>query len=311
MKPPKHLLSSQDIDKVGYQEILRRADHFVKNGISPDLCRGKVVATLFFQPSTRTMNSFQSALIRSGGGWIGVTDVNTISMGKGESFEDTIAEYATYADCIVLRHPDDDAADRAAKASSVPVINSGCGSREHAASAAFMLTMIDHFLKCPLQGAKVGLYGTPEINRLSKSLIPILGMFGVELVVDDLGHFPFPKEIEERAKANGMKSIAYDKLDNFIGDVDLLLVTRGLQKGIIPPGKFPKDKEEMILKLFRPITKADMNKMKRDGIMYMIKPLTFEVERDVDGDPHEVYTKPEPYTEAGLALFTYLLGIKV
>lgn len=308
---PKHLVSSSDIDKAGYEETFRRSMKFIKEGIPPTLCNGRVGASLFFQPSTRTMMSFQAAMIRSGGGWIGVTGVQGISMEKGESFSDTIREFSSLADVIALRHEADDAAEQAARVSRVPVINCGGGSKEHAAGGSMMLAVLGMYLKRPLQGAKIGIYGTPEINRASKSMLPVLGMFGTEVVVDDLGHFPFPKEVEERAKANGLKKLSYDKLENFIGDVDVLFVTRGLQKGIIPADKFPKEKEEMILKLYKPITKEDVKKMRQDALLYMIKPRIFEIETDVDDDPRAIYSKHEPYTEAMLAMVTYLLGIKV
>lgn len=314
MLKPKHFVSSKDLKKEEYEEILRRFDYFVEKGISPDLARGKIVATLFFQPSTRTMNCFQSAMLRAGGGWIGVTSAEGISMGKGESWEDTIREYGSFADCIVIRHPDDDSADRAAKAATVPIINGGSGSREHAVGTAMMLCLLSHYLKKfkkSLKGAKFGLYGTPEINRVSKALVPILGFWGIELFIDDLGHFPLPKEVEEAAKINGIKSIKYDKLDNFLGKIDGLIVTRGLQKGIIPADKFPKEKEEMILKLYKPITRQHMKKMKPDSLLYMITPLIFEIERDVDTDPRAIYMQPGYYAEAALAVMTYLLGIKV
>lgn len=312
--PIKHLVSSKDLSKDEYLEILRRFNHFMENGISPDLARGKIVATLFFQPSTRTMNCFQSAMLRAGGGWIGVMGEKGLSMEKGETLEDTIREYSSFADCIVLRHPDDDSAERAAKAASVPLINGGSGSREHAVGTAMVVCMFSHYLKRfnkSLAGAKVGLYGTPEINRVSKAMIPILGYFGIDLVIDDLGHFPLPKEVEDAARKNGIKSLRYDKLDNFIGDVDLLVLTRGLQKGIIPPDKFSKEKEEMVLKLYQPINKEHMKKMKKDSILYMLKPLIFEVERDVDSDPRAAYAQPEPFTEAAMAVMTYLLGMKI
>src|SRR4051794_12877996 len=117
----KHIVRSQDIDRAGYDEINRRAAKFISEGIPNDLASGKVVATLFFQPSTRTMTMFQSAIIRAGGGWVGVTDESNISMGKGETLEDTIREYGSFADAIVLRHPDDDSAERAAAVSTVPL----------------------------------------------------------------------------------------------------------------------------------------------------------------------------------------------
>jgi len=308
---PKHLVHSYDWSKQEYEEILRRFNKFVKKGIPNNLLKGKVVATLMFQPSTRTMNMFQAGMIKAGGGWIGVNNQDAISMGKGESLEDTIMEYCSFADCIVLRHPDDDSAERAASAATVPFINGGSGSSDLGMAGASMLCNLSYFFKRPFENVKVGLYGTPEINRLIKSFIPILGMFGANLVIDDLGYFPLPKEIEEKALANGLKSLKYDKLDNFIEDVDILLVTRGLQKGIIPEGKFPKEKEEMVMKRFRPINKDDMKRLKKDAILYMIKPRIFEVEKDVDSDPRAVYARPEPFNEIAVALMSYVLGANV
>lgn len=308
---PQHIVSSLDVFKDGYDEIMRRSKIFLEKGISPDLCRGKIVATLFFQPSTRTMNVFQSAMLRAGGGWIGVMGEKGLSMEKGESFEDTIREYGNFCDCIALRHGDDDSAERAAKVSSVPIINCGSGSREHAVVTAMLLCYFAHYLKKPIQGAKIGIYGTPEINRVCKALVPILGMYGVDLIIDDLGHFPLPKEIEDKAKSLGLKNLRYDKLDNFIGDVDMLLVTRGLQKGNIPPEKFSKEKEDLIVKSYKPITMKEVSKMRKDSSLIMLKPRIFEIDTEVDSDPRAVYSKPEPLVEACLAVMTYILDIGI
>ncbi|MBA3046907.1 hypothetical protein KKC83_06105 [Patescibacteria group bacterium] len=309
--PIKHLIYSKDLTRADYDEILRRFNKFVAGGIPNDLCRGKIVATLFFQPSTRTMNVFQAAILRAGGGWIGVTGEEVLSMGKGETLEDTIREYSCFADLIALRHPDDDSAERAAANSYVPVINGGSGSREHGLAAPWIICAMAYYLKRPLDGLKIGIYGTPEINRVVKAMAPVFGLYNMDIVIDDLGHFPLPKDVEERALANGAKSVKYDKLDNFIGDVDILFVTRGLQKGIIPPDKFPKEKEELILKSYKPITKEHMKKLRKDAILYMLKPRIFEVEKDVDEDPRAAYAKKEPYAELGMAIITYYLDIDI
>lgn len=305
------MVSAGDLTKADYEDMMERFEYFTKKGIPNDICRGKICATLFFQPSTRTMTMGQSAMIRMGGGWIGVTGSENISMGKGESLEDTIREYSCFSDIITLRHPDDDSADRAAKSSFVPVLNCGSGSREHATASAMMIMAIQHHVKKPLKGLKIGIYGTPEINRVTKAMVPILGMFGVDLVIDDLGHFPLPKDIEAKARANGIKDIRYDKLDNFIGKVDILILTRGLQKGIIPADKFPKEREEMILKSYIPINKEHMKKMKKDGVLYIIKPRVFEIETEVDSDPRSAYMREEPYIEMACALITHFLDIKL
>ncbi len=309
--PIKHLIYSKDLSKNDCDDILRRFHILIEKGIPKDLCRGKIAATLFFLPSTRTMNFFQAPMLRAGGGWIGVMGETGLSMEKGESLEDTIREYSCFADIIILRHPDDDAAERVAPVSYVPILNGGCGSREHAVAAPYILCILSHYLKRPLEGIKVGIYGTPEINRATKAMVPIFGLYNMEVVIDDLGHFPLPKEVEEQAKKNGLKSLRYDSLDNFIGDVDILFLTRGLQKGIIPPGKFPKEKEELILKKYKPITKEHMKKLRKDAILYMLKPRIFEVEKDVDQDPRAAYAKKEPYSEFGLAIVTHYLNIRV
>lgn len=308
----KHITSSADIDKAGYDIIAERSEYFIKNGIPTDLMAGKVVATLAFQPSTRTMGAGQSAMMRAGGGWMGVTGSEGLSMAKDESLADTIFSFSEYADVIMLRHPDDDSAEIAAQSSLVPVLNAGSGSREHGLAGAFMIPRFVHYLgKERLHGATLGLYGTPEINRVSKALVPILGYYGVSLFIDDLGHFPLPKEVEEKAKANGIKEITYGKLDDFIGDVDMLMVTRGFQKGIIPEDKFPKEKAEAIEKYYKPITKEHMKKLRKDAFIDMFLPLIFEIERDVDSDPRAIYSKYGMHTEILLATFTYVLDIDV
>ncbi|MDO8443942.1 MAG: hypothetical protein Q7S80_00310 [bacterium] len=306
----KHLVSTKDFTKSDFDEIVTRGEKFLTEGISPDLMRGKIVSTLFFQPSTRTMNGFQSALLRAGGGWIGVTGTDGISMAKGESLEDTIRTYGGYCDAIALRHGDDDAAERAAEVSRVPVMNCGCGSREHAVGTLMMLMNMRHYLG-KLEGLKVGIYGTPEINRVCKAYVPILGLYQTKLIIDDLGHFPLPKEVEDLAKANGLAELKYGKVDDFIGDVDILIVTRGLQKGIIPENMFPKEKEELILKSYKPITTEHMKKLRPDAFLEMITPRIFEIDTAVDSDPRAIYSKKELHTEICLALMTYLLGIEV
>ena len=309
--PIKHLIYSQDLNKADYDEILRRTKKFIDEGISPDLARGKIIANLFFQPSTRTMLAFQTGMMRMGGSSVTILSEQGLSMEKGESFEDTIRTFSGLVDCIVLRHADDDSAERAREVSMVPVINGGSGSKEHGVAAVMMLAGWAKHLKRPLAGLKVGLYGTPEINRVCKALIPIMGLYGMELIVDDLGHFPVPQEIAERAKANGLKDLKYDKLDNFIGEVDLLVVTRGLQKGIIPADKFPKEKEELILKSYKPINTEHMKKLRKDALLSMITPRIFEIEKEVDSDPRALYAQKEPFAETAAAVITHLLDIKI
>lgn len=306
----KNLVWSSDMSKKDYDQFLKTSKQFIKNGVPKDIFKGRVGSSLFFQPSTRTMIAFQSAMIRGGGGWIGVSGVSGLSMEKGESLEDTVRAFSSHSDVLIIRHQDEDSAVRAAASSFVPVINGGSGSKEHAVAGVVILADIYHYLG-RIDNLKIGIYGTPGINRCVKALVPVLGHYGVRLVVDDLGGFPIPKEVEEVAKKNGLKEIVYDKLDNFIGDVDFLIATRGLQKGIIPEGEFPKEKEEQILKNYKPINTGHMKKLRQDAYFEMLTPCIFEVEKDVEPDPRCLHSKKTYFTENMAAIIAYLLDIKV
>jgi len=302
----RNILSSQDLTKAEYNKILDMAIDYLNKGIPETAFDRKVAGTLFFLPSTRTMLGFQSGAIMGGGGWIGTTSEKGLSMEKGETFEDTIKTFSSFADIIVVRHPDDDAAERGAKTSLVPLINAGCGSKEHAMSPLMQLFAWRANSKKSLEGLTVGIYGTPGINRVCKSILPILGYYKMKLLIDDLENFPLPKEVEKSAFDNGLKSLDYGRLDDFISDVDVLMVTRGLQKGII--ANFPKEKEELILKKYKPINKGHLKKMKSDAILSMILPRIFEVAKECDSDPRAIYSKRGSYVEICLATMVYLLS---
>lgn len=306
----RHLVRSTDLGAAEWGDVLRRFDAFIDGGIRSDLCRGKVVGTFFFQPSTRTMLCFQSALLRAGGGYVGVSGGTGLSIDKGEDLEDTVRECSSFADALVLRHPDPTAAERAARASSVPVLNAGCGSSEHAVAVAMMLCSLKHGAARPLDEMAVGFYGAPSESRVAKSLLPILGHFGVRVLVDDLGLFPFPPEVVATARANGAREIASAKLDEFVPAVDLLIVTGMSLSGVdASPEKEAALREAR--RVFRPIGRSDVARMKQDATLQMIKPRVSEIGREVDSDHRAKYARPEPFTEAALALFTHLVGIPV
>ena len=305
MNQPRHLISSQDIDKAGYEEIMRRAESFLKKGIPPRLMEGKAVATLFFQPSTRTQARFQSAMIRSGGGWLGVSDTRSTSMSKGESLEDTVRTFSDYADIIVLRHEQPDATEVGAAVSRVPVINGGNGNKEHALGAGCMLFNIRHYLGF-VEGAKVGFYGPAEFSRCAKGLLPILGYYGAKVFVDDVqGHFPFPKDVEEAAHKHGLGSLTYSPFEAFIKQLDWLVVCNA-----IPTAAITEAQRAPVKKHYRAISTRDMKSLRQDAWLDGIPPCVFEIERDVCSDPRTVFTKKEIHVEYVLALMTYLISLK-
>jgi len=305
----KHYSKVTDFNKEDFIDLFKRADYFIEHKDKAfDFCKGKVIATLFFQPSTRTSGTFQAGMIKLGGGWIGVSGAQGTSMEKGESFEDTVENYSRFSDIIVIRHPDDDAAERAVQHSLVPIINGGSGSKEHPGGFCMLYGAYRRFKK--LEGLKFGIYGTPGINRASKSLVQILGMFNSEIYLDDLGGFPLPPDVEQKAKDLGAKKIVYDRLENFIGKIDCLMVTRALQTGIIKD--FPKEKADEILRRYKPITMKEVNMMRKDAILTMALPRIFEIDKEVDKDPRAIYfDQMEEFLYANMALITKLLNIKL
>lgn len=268
--------------------------------------QGKIVATLAFQPSTRTMGAFQSAMMRAGGGWLGVTDPKATSMGKGETLEDTVRTYGGYSDIVVLRHPKENATEEGARSSRIPVINGGNGNKEHALAGGLLLFNIYHFLG-HLDNIKMGVYGTSEFSRGFKAALKILGYYGTEVIVDDLdGNFPVPEDVVDVAKKNGLKSLKYDKLENFIGDIDWLLIPNA-----VPTVPITDKQKKALDKHYKPINTSHMKKLRKDAFLDMITPCVFEIEKDVYPDPRAVFTKKEIHTEYCLALMTYFLDIDV
>ncbi len=311
--PPKHFISAQDIDKAGYDELMRRTKKFVTEGIPQNVLQSKVIATLILQTSIRTMTAFQSGMIRAGGGWVGFAE-STIgkdeTLGKSETWEDLIVTYGSFVDCILMRHPEDDAAERAARVSSVPIINGGTGTREHALAGIMLLADIATHLGRPFEGLKVGIYGTPGAKsgggRCCASLIPVLGLYGADIVIDDLGgKFPIREEVVARAKQNGLKNLTYDALNNFIGDVDVLVLTKAGGKALAP------DLSEHVKQTFNPVGLAEMAKMRSEALLAVITPRCGEVKDEVDSDPRSLHMKYTPYTEVAVAVMTYLLDVDI
>jgi len=304
MKPPQHLITSQDLDKAGYEEIMRRAEAFLERGIPPRLMEGKVVATLFFQPSTRTQARFQSAMIRAGGGWLGANDTRSTSMEKGECLEDTVRTFSDYADVVVLRHEQPNATEVGAAVSRVPVINGGNGNKEHALGAGCMLFNIRHYLGY-VEGASGGFYGPVEFSRCAKGLLPILGYYGTKVFVDDVqGHFPFPIDVEEAARRNGLGSLTYRPLEEFITQLDWLVVCNAVPTASITDAQHAAVKEN-----YRAICTRDMNGLRKNAWLDGIPPCVCEIERNVLSDPRTIFTKKEIHVEYVLALMTYLMNL--
>jgi aspartate carbamoyltransferase catalytic subunit len=228
--PKYDLVSIEDLQIAEIERIFELADEFAKNlasGTPSCLAEGLIMATLFYEPSTRTRLSFESAMHRLGGAVISSADMHSSSAAKGESLADTVRVVSSYADIIVVRHPYDGAARVAAEYASVPIINAGDGSREHPTQ-----TLCDLYIlrrkKGRLQGLTVAICGDLRFGRTVHSLIYALARFGANIVAVPYGGMEVPDYVLERLTAErnyGFSTISMDELKSQAGSLDALYLT--------------------------------------------------------------------------------------
>jgi aspartate carbamoyltransferase catalytic subunit len=230
-RPPKYdLVSIDDLETEEIERIFALADELsgaLEAGRPPALASGLIMATLFYEPSTRTRLSFESAMHRLGGAVISSADMQASSAAKGESLADTVRVVSTYADMIVVRHPYDGAARVAAEYASVPVINAGDGSREHPTQ-----TLCDLYIlrrkKGHLKGLTVALCGDLKFGRTVHSLIYALARFGANIVAVPYGGMDVPEYVLARVAAErnyGFSTVSLDELKSLAGGLDALYLT--------------------------------------------------------------------------------------
>ena len=199
-------------------------------GIEPTL-RGRVLGLLFFEPSTRTRLSFESAMLRLGGSVLGFADANISSFSKGETLMDTIRVVEGYCDAIVLRHPREGAARLAAEVARVPILNGGDGSNQHPTQTFLDLYTIREAAG-RLDGLKVGFMGDLRYGRTVHSLATALLHFDVELKFIGPENLRLPRDLREHLDAVGRLGLEVENLED-VGDLDILYVTR-IQKERFP-----------------------------------------------------------------------------
>lgn len=239
------LVSIFDYSKEEVIEVLKLAYEFEKNP-NQDLLNGKVVASLFFEPSTRTRLSFETAIQRLGGRIIGFSDASSSSVKKGETLKDTIKMVDNYADLIVMRHPIEGSARYASEVANIPVINAGDGANQHPTQ-----TMLDLYTIYQTQGTlenlDITLVGDLKYGRTVHSLIMALSRFNPTF------HFVAPKELEMPAGYKVYleeKGIAYTEhleMEEVIDNTDILYMTRVQRERFADPLEYEKVKDVYVL----------------------------------------------------------------
>ena len=281
----RDVVSIRDLSREEIVSLLASAKKFVpvaEGGRASPLLDGKIVAMAFFEPSTRTRLSFESAVHRLGGSCITIADAGATSLRKGESLYDTIRMLSSYADAIVLRHPNEGAARLAARASDRPVINAGDGAGQHPTQTLLDLATIQERFGT-LAGLKVVLLGDLKYGRTVHSLAYALAEFGSEIVLCSPESLRLPEEHREALKHQGGKVRDEPDLLKAVREADVLYVTR------IQKERFPDEAEYRKVAGSYRIDSNVLSDAKSRLIVMHPLPRAGEIAAEVDGTPHAAY----------------------
>ena len=280
----ENLISIHDLDRKTIDHILDTAAKMESVAVkrSKDL-DSKIMAVLFFEPSTRTRLSFESAMLRLGGSVLGFAEAGVSSAGgKGETLADTIRTVERYADIIVIRHPLDGSARVAAEFSSIPVINAGSGSEEHPTQALLDLYSIRKMMG-KIDGLSISLCGDLKYGRTVHSLGMGLSHYDVKIKLAAPQSLRMKPAIIKQMKKSGVDVVEVESVEEAIKDVDVIYTTR------IQKERFPDAREyDKVKDRFR-ITSDDLDAMQEDAIILHPLPRVDELGADIDDTPHAKY----------------------
>ncbi|MES2345350.1 MAG: aspartate carbamoyltransferase [Chlamydiota bacterium] len=223
----KSLISISDLSKEAIEEILKSARTF-KQTPQQNLLKGRILASCFFEPSTRTRLSFETAMLRLGGHVIGFSEEASTSIKKGETLSDTLRMISAYADVIILRHKNEGAARLAAEISDKPVINAGDGGHEHPSQTLLDLFTIQETQK-KLDGLHIAVTGDLKYARTAHSLIQACALFNIRLSFICTEKLSLPEQILLKLRKNSVKFSFHRSLEEVLPNIDILYMTR-LQK---------------------------------------------------------------------------------
>ena len=268
-------------------------------------CRGKLLATLFFEPSTRTRLSFEAAMLRLGGSCLGFADPGSSSAAKGESLADTVRMAASYADAIVMRNPKEGAALLAARYSPVPVINAGDGGHHHPTQTLTDLLTIFR-LRGNIENLTVGFCGDLKFGRTVHSLAGTLARYkNIKMIFISPEELIVPEYITQNLDKQKIEFSETRSLEESIPQLDVLYMTR------VQKERFFNEEDYIRLKDTYVLNKEKMELAKKDLIILHPLPRVNEIAVEVDADPRAAYFKQAKYgMYARMALLASILGVK-
>jgi aspartate carbamoyltransferase len=267
-----------------------------------DLLKGKILANLFYEPSTRTSSSFTSAMERLGGSVIPINEVRYSSVSKGESLPDTVRTLECYADVIVLRHPEVGASAMAAQYAQKPIINAGDGVGEHPTQALLdLFTIVEELGE--VDGLTVTMLGDLKYGRTVHSLARLLSLFAVKINYVSPEILRMPPEIIREIEAKGITQVEYDSLDPVLPATDVLYVTRVQKERFEDLSDYEAVKDEFV------ITPGTLTEAKEHMIVMHPLPRVGEISMEVDLDPRAAYFRQMEYgLYVRMALLAMVLG---
>ena len=302
----KDLIDITDLTLKQEAELIDIAKDIISN---PDkyreACRYKKLATLFFEPSTRTRLSFEAAMMELGGNVLGFASADASSVAKGESVADTAKAVENYADIIAMRHPKEGAALVAARSTKIPVINAGDGGHQHPTQTLTDLVTID-IEKGRLSDMAIGFCGDLKFGRTVHSLIRALSRHkNIKFVLISPKELKVPRYVKEDILKAGGTYTQVEKLEEVIGTLDVLYMTRVQRERFFNEEDYIRLKDSYILDINK------MNMAKDDMIVMHPLPRVNEISTAVDSDPRAVYFKQALYGKyIRMALILKLLGVK-
>ncbi len=304
----RHLMSPLDFSVEEVDKLLDLGNDIEKNPEKyAHACAGKKLATLFYEPSTRTRLSFEAAMMNLGGNVLGFSSAASSSASKGESVSDTIRMISCYADICAMRHPKEGAPMVASRVSSIPVINAGDGGHQHPTQTMTDLLTI-RSLKGRLDNLVIGLCGDLKFGRTVHSLIKAISRYeGVSFVLISPEELKLPGYIREDVlEANQIPYQEVEHLEEVMGSLDILYMTRVQQE------RFFNEEDYIRLKDFYILDKKKMALAKEDMLVLHPLPRVNEISVEVDNDPRAAYFKQVQYgVYVRMALILTLLGIEV
>ncbi|WP_066688497.1 aspartate carbamoyltransferase [Christensenella intestinihominis] len=303
----KHLLDPMDISVGEIDELLDLADNIIANPERyQEVCRHKKLATLFFEPSTRTRLSFEAAMHELGGDVIGFAGADNSSASKGESVADTVRTVECYADIIAMRHPKEGAATVASQNVDIPIINAGDGGHQHPTQTLTDLLTI-RSLKGRLDHLTIGMCGDLKFGRTVHSLIRALSRYSnIKFVFISPKELKVPRYVKEDVLKNNenVTYVQYERLEEIISDLDILYMTRVQRERFFNEEDYIRLRDSYILD-------AEKMKLAKDDMIVMHPlPRVNEISVEVDKDPRAVYFKQALFGKyVRMALIMTMLGV--